>query len=185
MPSPSATSTLGLAAVLAVAVCSATTGCGAGTVRERSYDSAKKSLSAYVSATAACVTGVAPEVISASSEATIVEELAECAGTTVLNQDIDQLPDTGPIGVRQSSAALSGVITGDQLHLTFYTQASSLTQSGVTQYRTILATCWDITLDEGSSQTNEISGIPCGDTLIKRMNPTEVVPLHDLDLTQQ
>ena len=152
-------------------------------MRERSYDSASESLSVYVSETAACVTGVAPEVLSAPSEATIVEELAECAGTTVLNQDIDQLPDTGPISVRQSSVALSSVITGDQLRLTIYTQASGLAQSGITDYRTILATCWEITLHEGSSQTKEISGVPCGGTLITRMNPTEVVPLHDLDLT--
>jgi len=185
MPSHSATRTLGLAAALAVAVCFASTGCGADTVRQRSYDSAEDSLRSYVSETAACVTGVAPEMLSAAHETAVVDTLSACAGTTVFNQDIDQLPDTRPVSVRQSSAALSGVVTGDQLHLTFYTQSSGLTQSGVTQYRTILATCWDITVAEDSSQTDEISGIPCGDALIERMNPTEVVQLHDLNIDQR
>ena len=181
MPSPSAARPLGRAAALTATACLAATGCGADTVRERSYDSAAESLRSYVSETTDCVRGVAPAMFSAAHETAVVEDLSACAGTTVFNQDIDQLPDTGPVSVRQSSVAVSGVVTGDLLNLTFYTQASGVEQAGVTEHRTILATCWEIALVEGSDQPEKTAGAPCDKALVERMNPSEVVPYVDIE----
>lgn len=150
-------------------------------MRERSYDSAAESLRSYVSETTDCVMGVAPEMFSAAPETAVVEDLSACAGTAVFNQDIDQLPDTGPVSVRQSSVAVSGRVTGDLLNLTFYTQASGVEEAGVTEYRTILATCWEIALVEGSDQPEKTAGAPCDEALVERMNPSEVVPYVDIE----
>ena len=171
-----------IAAVLTGALCVTVAGCGADKVEGRAYDSAARQLPLVVSESVACVTQAAPQMLADPSTPSLQEVLGDCAGTTILNSEVDAPHPTDGVSARRGTVAVTGVLTGDELELTFYTEAGGIAEAGVSNARVTLATCWRIVVDDGPQQPQDISSAPCDERLIAYFRPTELVPFEDLDL---
>lgn len=173
------------AAALAGMLCIAVAGCGYDDYRTRAYDAATEALPANVTSAVACVTQAAPQMLADPSAPSLTDQLFDCAGTTILNQEVSATFPTDGVHSRHGTAAVTGVVTGGELELTFYTEGGGFAEAGISSARVSLATCWRISFDENDPhQPKDISGLSCGEGLISQTNPTEVVPFADLDLTQ-
>lgn len=173
-----------VAAALAGFLCVAVVGCGADKVEGRAYDAAAQQLPENVTEAVACVTQAAPQMLADPSTPSLTEQLADCGGTTILNQDIDWAHLTGGVSSPHGVIAITGIVTVDGLELTFYTDGGGFAQAGISNARVTLATCWRIAFDDGPHEPIDISGTPCDDNLLAQIRPTELVPFEDLDLTQ-
>lgn len=171
------------AAALTGLLCIAVAGCGYDDYRGRASDAAIEALPENVTSAVACVSQAAPQMLADPSTPSLTEQLFDCAGTTILNQEVSATFPTDGVHSRHGTAAVTGGLTGDELELTFYTEGGGFAEAGISSARVSLATCWRIVFDEKDShQPKDISGVPCGEGLIAQTNPTEVVPFEDLDL---
>ena len=163
-------------------LCVTVVGCGADKVEGRAYASAARQLPVVVSESVACVTKAAPQMLADPSTPSLQEDLWDCAGTTILNSEADAPYPTDGVSARRGTVAVTGVVTGDELELTFFTQASGVAEAGVSNARVTLAACWRIVVDDGPQQPKDILSAPCDEHLIAYFGPTELVPFEDLDL---
>lgn len=164
-------------------LCIAVAGCGYDDYRTRAHDAATEALPANVTSAVECVTQAAPQMLADPSTPSLTEQLFDCAGTTILNQDIDWAHLTGGVSSPHGVIAIAGVVTGDGLELTFYTDGGGFAEAGISHERVTLATCWRIVFDENDPHhPRAVSGVSCGEGLIAQIRPTEVVPFEDLEL---
>lgn len=158
-------------------------GCNADdTVLTRAREGAEAGLGSQLARTLECLRDGGGRLREAGSDTTaLAQELADCAGTTVLNADDEAVRTVDFLSIILGSVALSGEMVDGELLLRMYTQESSVVQSGVTSGRVTLATCWQVTIDE-TGEVGEPSGVPCGDALLERARPTEELPLDEVDV---
>lgn len=172
----------GAAAVVGM-LCIAVAGCGYGDYRTRAHDAAAQRLPANVTRAVECVTQAASQMLADPSTPSLTEQLSDCGGTTILNQDIDWAHWPGGVSSPHGVIAITGVVTGDGLELAFYTEGGGFAEAGISHERVTLATCWRIVFDENDPhQPKDISGVPCDEGLLSQRHPTEVVPFEDLEL---
>ncbi|QGQ20757.1 hypothetical protein GC089_18125 [Cellulomonas sp. JZ18] len=170
---------------LVVALVPALAGCNADdTVLTRAREGAEAGLGSQLARTLECLGNKGGRLPAAGADTTaLAQELADCAGTTVLNADDEAVRTVDFLSIILGSVALSGEVVDGDLHLRMYTQESSVVQSGVTTGRVTLATCWQVTID-GTGELGQPSGVPCGDALLERARPTEEVPLDQVDVSR-
>lgn len=164
----------------------ALTSCGAQyDVYGRSHDYALESLRNNVTTAVTCLKVKAPSVQAAQDKAAVAEQLTDCAGTNILNQDDDVIRSIGNglLDYEAGTIAVTSRATDDRLELTLYTEGSAVARAGVSENRTTLGTCWQVSVDLRSGTLSNPSGSTCRDSVVTRANIQEEIALENLQLS--
>lgn len=167
---------------LCLALGAALAGCGADQVQGRARDGAEADLPRKLVTAVECLGSHAAGLSAAADTAALATELADCAGTTVLDQDDEAVRTVDFLSRPGGTIAVASERHDGALALRMYTEGAGAAQAGVTSAIITLATCWQVTVD-AAGDLGEPSGAECSEALITRANPTEVVPFDDLDVT--
>ncbi|MFP3712582.1 hypothetical protein [Puerhibacterium sp. TATVAM-FAB25] len=148
----------------------------------RSNDGATEGLQSNVAAALSCLEAQAPGLRPGQDTAAVAEQLTDCAGTDILNQDDDAIRPIDWLHSENGTIAVTSTATADRLNLTLLTESSAVATAGVSQDRTTLGTCWQVASVVRSGTLSSPSGTPCKESVATRANIQEQVAFDGLEL---
>ena len=144
-------------------------------------DRAHTSLEDNVGAAVACLGGLVPTLDAASGTDALAAELSPCIDTRILNRDDDYiLSGAVELPVGDETIGVTAKVSDGRVVIELATQGVGIAQAGVASERVTLTTCWRVAAEPGTSRLTGPAETTCSDAVVKRINPSEVVPFSDV-----
>lgn len=159
----------------------AASGCGAPGVDDAARRRAFELLNARLAETATCLESVAGRLGRSGASETVVDEMADCGDTTLLEHGEQMRAVEGRDLTRTDSVVFGASSNGIDVVVRVMNAGTGHAQAGVASARVNLAACWHVEIDAEAGVLRDFAGTPCPESLLGIYHPLEEVSVSDLD----